>query len=313
MKRLMPSSLITFLQSPAGQNCLRADLFVITLPTGAVIYATDGQLDITLPASTPGWAPGTQQTFSAAQYGRWSRGAITSEAAFTPKANTMALTCIAQQNVAYPGRSLGILKGALLGLFDAAQVQVLTAYMPLGRYGDVSNGLEMKWAGTVSKILDIGRTKVDFECADAFYWLNQKVPTRLIQTNCPWAFADSNCGLTAANYTQALTAASGCTVWTVTPTSLTEPDGYFTQGVIKCLTGQNAGLAQTVRKHASGVLSMLNPWLFAPAAGDTFAVIKGCDKSLQTCAATKTTSGSATDNRIHYGGAPFVPPPTAVF
>lgn len=48
MKRLMPTTLVEFLQ--ANPNCLRADLIVIELPNGEVIYATDGQFDITVPS-----------------------------------------------------------------------------------------------------------------------------------------------------------------------------------------------------------------------------------------------------------------------
>ena len=41
MKRLMSSTLIAWLA--VNKNCLKSDLFQITLPTGTVFYATEGQ------------------------------------------------------------------------------------------------------------------------------------------------------------------------------------------------------------------------------------------------------------------------------
>src|SRR5258706_463816 len=101
MKRLMPSTLITFLQN--NPNCLRADLFLILLPTGGAITATDGQFDITVPGGTPGWTGLGPKTFSASTTGVWSRGAITSEAGFSLAGNSMTLTCVPMLTTAYPG------------------------------------------------------------------------------------------------------------------------------------------------------------------------------------------------------------------
>jgi len=180
---------------------------------------------------------------------------------------------------------------------------VQTVYMPFGEYGNVSNGVETKFMGQVTKINSISRNKVVFECADYLYLLNVKVPTRIIQANCPWGFADANCNLAASSYTTNFTAASGTTAWTMIPTvAFTAPAGYYTQGVVKCLTGANNGLSQCVKLHAAGNLQGMYPWLFTPAPGDTFSVIAGCDKSVTTC-----TQKFA--NLVHFGGMPFVPPP----
>ena len=206
MKRLIPSSLITFLQN--NQNCIRADLFSIALPNGQALNATGGQFDITVPSGTNGWS-GSTTTFYASKYGVWSRGAITSEAGFNMNSNTMTLTCIPQQGTQYPGMSIGILNAAINSLFDAVNVNVYTVYMPLGSYGNVSGGIETKWFGTITKISEINRTKVEFDCADPLYLLNLQIPTRVIQANCPWEFCDTNCGLTASTYTTTFTAASG--------------------------------------------------------------------------------------------------------
>jgi hypothetical protein len=302
MKRLMPISLVSFLQT--NPNCLKADLFAITLPTGTTIYVTEGQFDITVPSGTNGWT-GSTTTFSSSQYGRWSRGAITSEAGFGLQSNTMSLSCVPQQGTSYPGMNVGILNAAFNGLFEPAHVTVYTAYMPSNAYGNLSNGIETKFYGTLEKITEINRLKVTFECADPLYALNLKVPTRVFQSNCPWSYGDSNCNPVGGIQTQSFTAASGSSVWTLIPSSaFSQAFGYFSQGVVKCTAGTNSGLSQTVKLHdASGNLEMSFPWLLTPNVGDTFVVTAGCDKTLPTCI-------SKFANQVHFGGDPFIPPPT---
>jgi uncharacterized phage protein (TIGR02218 family) len=225
--------------------------------------------------------------------------------------NDMSLACVPQPGTTYPGLSAGILFGAWNGLFDKATVGVYTVYMPLYGYGNVSAGVETKFVGFIDKITTIDRAHVEFECYDALYLLNQRIPARIVQSGCPWSFCDQNCTLTASSYTVSLTAKTGSTQSTITPaTAFTQATGYFSQGVITCLTGANAGLSQTVKLHdSSGNLDMTLPWLMPVAAGDTFSVIKGCDKSASMCAATIAPGGSSVNNLLHFGGQIAVPQP----
>ena len=306
----MPASLISFLAN--NRNCLKADLFLIVLPTGQTLAATNGQWDITVPSGTGGWA-GDTTTFSATSYGTASRGAITTEAGFALSANTMGLTLVPKKTTQYPGTNVGILSAALNGLFDAAQISVYTAYMPHDGYGDVSNGIETKFVGTITKITKITRLSVEFDCADALMLLNLKVPTRLLQANCMWGFCDSNCSLDINTYTQAFTAQAGSSQLALSPvTPFTQADGWATQGVVKCTAGANKGLSQAVQNHTGGVLQLLAPFLLPVAPGDTFTVIAGCDKTLTACKTRQTAAGAAVDNSLYFGGMPFMDPPTSV-
>jgi hypothetical protein len=213
----------------------------------------------------------------------------------------------------YPGLSIGILNAAFNHLFDGATVWVYAAYMPLGQYGGVQV-FETKFQGTITTRPVLDMNLLQFDCADPFFLLNLKVPSRLLQSNCPWSFADGNCGLSAANFTVDFTAATGSTQYVLSPVAaFPQAAGYFAQGVVTCLTGANAGLSQTVKLNASGTLSMTVPWLLPVAAGDTFAVIKGCDKTLTTCAGTLRANGTAETNnfKTRFGGTPFTPAPSS--
>jgi len=309
MKRtILPSTDAARAWWAANPNALKADCFVITLPNGTNLNATEGQWDVTIPAAL---CPlDVQVTFAAYQYGVWSRGKITSEAGFRCQSNTMTLNCIPKMGAAYPGLSLGILNAGVNHLFDGAHVWVYTAYMPFGQYGNVVI-VETKFQGTIIKSPGIGRNLLTFECADPFFLLNARVPSRLIQSSCFKSFADSNCGLDPADYTVDFTAASGSTQYHLSGTALTQPDGYFTEGVVKCLTGANAGLSQSVREYKAGVIKVTVPWLLPVSAGETFAVIKGCDQTPTTCAGMAHTNGTAEpgDWQTRFGGMPFCPVP----
>jgi len=228
----------------------------------------------------------------------------------------MDLTAIVQPDTVYPGLTIGILNAAFNHLFDNATVWVYTVYMPLGQYGNVSNGVETKWQGSIMNCDPIGRNQVKFQCADPLYLLSQKVPGRVFQTNCPYQFADARCGLTAANYTHGFWAAGTSTQTTLTATSAapnTQPDGYFTQGVVTCVTGANAGLSQTVKSYAGGVITTMSAWLLPVTAGDLFSVIRGCAKTPTACAGATYNNGTPEPQnwQLRYGGDPFMPPPSS--
>ena len=285
------------------------DCIAITLPTGLALYATTGQMDITFTPNTPGWG-GPLTTFRASQFGIWSRGAITSEASTKLASGTMSLTCNPPPGTVYPGLTLSLLNAVHNHLFDVAAVWVYSAYMPLGAYGDTSAGIEVMFQGTITRVPKLGRSSVEFECGDPFYLLNLKTPSKLIQSNCPWSFADVNCALSPANYTASITAGAGTNQGAIVG-SIGQPDGYFTQGVATCFSGANRGLSQTVKAHAGGVITLTAPWVLPVAVGDIFTVLKGCDKTLTTCKSVVSASGftAPADNSIHYGGYVFTPAP----
>ncbi len=247
-------------------------------------------------------------TYYGSKFGAWERGKITSEASFDLKANDMTLSVLAPGTLAYPNTSVTMMGAAQLGLFDAALVQVFTAYWPIGQMPNsyvASWGIETKFAGYIKPNGSIGRSKLEFEVADALYLLNQKLPRNIIQASCRHTLYDPNCTMVATNFKSAtMTVASGSTRQSINTTAtLGQSPPIFTQGYITFLTGQNAGLSFTIKQQISTTNLLLAASVPLPLAiGDTFTAFFGCAKTAAVCQGTF-------NNLVHIGATPFVPSP----
>lgn len=199
-------------------------------------------------------------------------------------------------------------------LLAAARAGALTnARLVLQRafWGEGSNGPvgAIRWfTGFVD---DVGGDRFGLTLKVSSYTklLNVTVPRDVYQSTCLNSLYDPRCGKSRAAYTvtAAASSATDAARTTFTASSLSQAAGWFSLGVIECLTGANAGLWRTVKLHAAGgVITVLQPWPFAVAAGDTFALEAGCDKLLDTCDSAKF------NNRLRFRGQPFIPQPETV-
>jgi uncharacterized protein len=272
------------------------------------IYATSSQVDITIQGVT----------FYSTQYGAWQRGKVTSEASFELHSNSMSLTVMAPTTIPFLGTSLNYMSAALAGLFDAAHVEVYTAYWPLNAppnpylvpnpfVGNVLGaplGLEYKFIGYILPDGQIGRSKIEFTVADPLLQMNLKTPPNVIQASCRKTLYDPNCTLNAASYSSANSVASGSTTQSiVTGSTLPNSVPYYSQGFITFTSGQNAGLTYSIKSQLSTSNFLLASKTLLPLTiGDTFLIYAGCDKTADTCK-------SRFNNLIHFGGQPFVPNP----
>jgi uncharacterized phage protein (TIGR02218 family) len=251
-------------------------------------------------------------TFYASKFGAWERGKITSEASFDLKANEMTLNLMAPGTLAYPNTTVTMMGAAQLGLFDAALVQVWTAYWPIGKMPNpyiALWGVETKFAGFIKPNGSFSRSKLEFEVADALYLLNLKLPRNVIQASCRHTLYDANCTMLPTNFKSggiggvAMVAAGSTRQNIFSAGSLGQSPPYFTQGYITMLTGQNAGLSFSIKNQISTTNLLLAAAMPLPLAiGDTFVAFAGCDKSEATCNAKFA-------NLAHFGGQPFVPIP----
>ena len=113
------------------------------------------------------------------------------------------------------------------------------------------------------------------------------------------------CGINKASYTFTGTvSAVGTPKWTFNST-LIQADGYFTNGSIKFTSGNNAGLSAMIKTHSAGLLTLALPTAFTFAVGDTFEIVGGCDKTLETCK-------NKFNNVLNFGGFPHITPDSQV-
>ncbi len=63
------------------------------------------------------------------------------------------------------------------------------------------------------------------------------------------------------------------------------PDGYFSAGILRGLTGANAGFEREVKRQTGPALELWDELADDAQIGDTFALEPGCDRQAATCIA----------------------------
>lgn len=122
---------------------------------------------------------------------------------------------------------------------------------------------------------------------------------RYVRRDCDAELGDARCGFDTG---QPGFLAAGAVVAVEAPQVLSasglgdHATGWFAGGVLTWTGGENAGLVARVAEHRveGGVarLVLRDPDRHPPAAGDTFAVVTGCDKRFATCRAKFGNAGN---------------------
>lgn len=212
----------------------------------------------------------------------------------------------------FPDKINGVpwLKAARAGALYDADCIVSTAYfdaMPTGPIppGGVSPvGTLVTTRGIVGTV-DVSDNGAIIGVADYRQMASRNMPRTLYQAGCRHRLFDSRCTLVAATFTETGTLAGGSSGTALISTlPLPAPGGSDTYelGVLTMTSGDNDGFKRlVVRWDGASVLTLLSPFPYAVAEGDTFSVSAGCDKTLATC--------TAFGNEDNFGGEPFIPLP----
>lgn len=274
----------------AANEYLYADLFTITLAGGGTLYYTDADGGLSYGGNTyVCTSPRIART-----------GAKTS---LGVQVDTMQVSIFGGasdriQGVPFP-------QFALNGGFDGATLSVDRCFM--NTFGDTSAGTVNVFFGNVSETQP-SRTAVVLTVSSLLELLNISMPRNLISPGCIHNLFDAGCTLVKASHAASAAASAGSSVSAVLTASLSQAAGYFTLGTITFTSGVNAGVSATIKAHAlasgTATLTLMAPLQSPPAAGDTFTVYPGCNKSMATCSATF-------NNLSNFRGWPFVPSPTA--
>ena len=188
------------------------------------------------------------------------------------------------------------------GGFDGASVKLERAF--LSSWSAPIVGVLWMFSGRMAEVRPT-RTETKVVVKSSLELLNVQMPRNLYQPRCGFTLYDQGCGVSKAAFKATSVVAAGATRTSI-PCSLAHMDDWFTRGVISFTSGVNAGVTRTVKGYAPGIVGLALPLAEPPAAGDTFDVWPGCDKTLETCEGKYA-------NKSKFRGFPYVPVPETAY
>lgn len=186
------------------------------------------------------------------------------------------------------------------GQMDGARFKLERIFMDINTPTDTSAGALLLFEGRIIEP-ELDRNEIHFNVASDLDALSVQMPRNLYQPGCSNTLFDSACGLNRLHYLVESVIETGSTSARII-CNVTQPQGWFTQGVVEFLDGGNTGLKRTVRLHESGVLLLTLPLLEEPQTDQRIKIYPGCDKRLETCI-------NRFNNKAMFRGAPFIPVP----
>lgn len=249
----------------ASNQFLYADIFDITLQSGAVLRYTSGDGDLVFGGNTY-----SGKTVKIAR----------------DRVKTVVGIQVASIGIRLWPSPTDLIGGisfpqfACNGGFDGAYVLVQRVFMPV--YGDTSAGALHVFGGRADGEVAPGRTEIKLTVNSDIELLNVPMPRNVYTAGCLHTLFDSGCTLLKANFAAASTAASGSTQLALN-CALAQAANYFTLGTVSFTSGANAGATRTVKAYTPGVFTLSRALPYTPAVGDAFTAYPGCDKSQATC------------------------------
>lgn len=186
------------------------------------------------------------------------------------------------------------------GQMDGARFKLERIFIDINTPTDTSAGALLLFEGRIIEP-EFDRNVIHFNVASDLDDLSVQMPRNLYQPSCSNTLFDSACGLNRSAHAVSTSIDANSTQSRIL-CNVTQPQGWFTQGVVEFLDGANAGLKRTIRLHETGTLLLTLPLLSVPKTGERIKVYPGCDKRLETCT-------NRFNNKSKFRGAPFIPVP----
>lgn len=285
---LVQFDLYTFTLVGGGQLLYTTADFAILAPDATIWNAPtlDGSGTLWTPGMT--WAPFMIDAARSRVTAKWKTGldADSWPVSIMPRPFDLISGALFPDQIG----SVPWLNAALGGALDNADVIVSRAYFsampthPIPVAGLAPVGTLILFRGQVGQIDFTGSTAV-VTINDYKAMLSQQMPQQLYQASCKNRLFDARCTLSAATFTKTGTAASGSTKASIVAV-VAAPGGSatFTLGTLTMTSGFNAGFSRLVSNWDGAAFALLNPFPFTLAAGDTFSVTAGCNKTQAQCA-----------------------------
>lgn len=181
----------------------------------------------------------------------------------------------------------------LAGKYDFAEVEIFQV-----NYGDLSQGalkLRRGWLGEVSA----GGGKFVAEIRGLAQRLSRTIG-ELYSPSCRAKLGDARCGVDLAPLTVTGTITGVTDSRVFADSSRAEEAGHFNGGKITFTSGPNNGISMEVKEYTPGNIALVLPMPYAVAAGNSYSMEPGCDKTFATCRARY-------DNAVNFRGEPHVP------
>lgn len=281
------ASLISYLSTHAVSH--RADLYTVTLVDGTVFRWTSWDADLVMGGNT--------FTRMGAVVGDKPLPLLTRSRVKQSSRLKVSTLDVTLKGPSWINGTL-VAQLATGGYFDGGRMLVEHLIMPMP--GDTSLGTFILFEGGIAYGEPAGgsavlRVKCELEK------LNLLLPRNLVQPGCNNVLYDANCGISKAAYTVSGSVASATytTITAVAGTVTGYANNWFNLGVIRFTSGALNGQRYAVRTWTSPAFTMALPLTTLPAAGDTFVVFPGCDRTRARCLALANLS--------HYRGYPHVP------
>ena len=186
----------------------------------------------------------------------------------------------------------------LAGKYDFAEIEIFQV-----NYKDLTQGslkIRRGWLGEVSW----QKQQFVAEVRGLTQRLSQVIG-ELYSPACRATLGDNRCKVTLASHTVTGSVTTVISNQEFKDTARIEDSGLFNFGIISFTGGANAGLSMEIKEYirvtgGAGHLSFVLPLPHALAIGDTYSLIKGCDKTLTICA-------NRFNNIANFRGEPSVP------
>jgi len=272
----------------ATNNFYMADLYTFTLIDGSIYYFTSADINIS-------YGGNTYLSIAGMEKNNYKLVKGTS----VDSLSISIFPDLLNSNILINGIPLA--QAAVNGALDGALCTLNRTFMPT--WGDTSGGVVKLFSGKVSTITG-DRTYIQIDVKSMLEYFNIQMPKNLFQAPCSHILYDTGCSLSQSSFTTNFTLSTLIDNKNIA-TGLANANGYFTSGVLTCLTGVNAGAKRSISNYSGGTATVAYAFNNNPQSGDTFSISAGCDKTMTTCK-------NKFNNFINYRGMPFVPVPESI-
>lgn len=286
LRRYVPPALVALFAS--GQPLRVADLYTFTMAGGQVIRWTDSDLPVDIGGTTWAVGPGLERELLELR-----AGVDTQSTEFTVTDDGRTLV-----------NGVSLLPFLLRGGFDGAQAVIHQAYAPMT--GEWVDKLE-RFTGKIAPVETDKRLSLKVTVLSITEIFNRPLPTGVFGPQCENNLYDPICAVDRDAFMVAGTTTGPATgVRLVIPHGLAQAAGWFDLGTVLFITGANAGVRRTVRRHTSSSLTLMGPLPAVGSAGDQFNVWPGCNRVRDADCLLKF------NNRGRFRGEPHIPPPETI-